>query len=58
MLHEEETESGLAFFQDGSDNPRQHLPLAFEAPFSWPHLSYSSFLGLYASSNPAAQAPG
>lgn len=53
MLHGEETQSGLAFFQDGF-NTHGDTPLVFGAPFSLPCLSCLSFLGV--SSDLAARA--
>lgn len=44
MLHEEETKSSLAIFQDGF-NTHGNTPLVFEAPFSLPCLGCLSFSG-------------
>lgn len=55
MLHGEETQSGLAFFQDGF-NTHGDTPLVFGAPFSLPCLSCLSFLGVAVSSDLAARA--
>lgn len=55
MLHGEETQSGLAFFQDGF-NTHGDTPLVFGASFSLPCLGCLSLLEVNVSSDLAAPA--